>query len=65
VGVQKAFGLIPDLVTGPAATTSAAVELVHRLSGLRAMNIIDPATKPAFREFLLDKLGMREPGPGA
>jgi hypothetical protein len=65
VGVQKAFGLTPDLVTGPAATTSAAVELVHRLSGLRAMNIIDPATKPAFREFLLDKLGMREPGPGA
>lgn len=52
VGVQKAFGLTPDLVTGPATTTSAAVELVRKLSGLRGINIIDPDTKLEFREFL-------------
>ena len=56
VGVQRAFGLTPDLVTGPATTTSAAVELVRKLTGLRGINIIDPAAKPAFRDFLLDHL---------
>lgn len=58
VGVQKAFGLTPDLVSGPAATTSAAVELVRRLTGLRGINVIDPRTKPEFRKFLEAKLGI-------
>jgi hypothetical protein len=56
VGVQKAFGLTPDLVTGPATTTSAAVDLVKKLTGLRGINIIDPEQKLAFREFLLETL---------
>lgn len=56
VGVQQAFGLIPDLVTGPATTTSAAVALVKKLTGLRGINIIDPAAKVPFREFLMEKL---------
>jgi hypothetical protein len=56
VGVQKAFGLTPDLVTGPATTTSAAVALVKKLTGLRGINIIDPAAKVPFREFLIEKL---------
>jgi len=56
VGVQKAFGLTPDLVTGPATTTSAAVALVKKLTGLRGINIIDPAAKLPFRGFLLEKL---------
>jgi len=56
VGVQKAFGLTPDLVTGPATTTSAAVELVKKLSGLRGINIIDPDTTLAFRQFLMEQL---------
>jgi hypothetical protein len=56
VGVQKAFGLQPDLVTGPATTTSAAVELVRKLSGLRGINIIDPEAKLAFAEFLREQL---------
>ena len=56
VGVQKAFGLTPDLVTGPATTTSAAVELVRKLTGLHGINIIDPGTTAEFRDFLLDHL---------
>jgi hypothetical protein len=56
VGVQKAFGLTPDLVTGPATNTSAAVDLVGKLSGLHGINIIDPETKLAFREFLRKQL---------
>lgn len=56
VGVQNAFGVTPDLVTGPATTTSAAVDLVRKLSGVRGINILDPAMKQPFREFLLEKL---------
>ena len=59
VGVQQAFGLKPDLVAGPAAQTSAAVALVKKLSGLDAMNIIDPAMKGPFRDFLMDTLKLR------
>lgn len=56
IGVQKAFGVTPDLVTGPATTTSAAVDLVKKLTGLAGINILDPAMKQPFREFLFDKL---------
>jgi hypothetical protein len=59
VGVEKAFGLRPDLVTGPATQTSAAVELVWKLSGLHGINIIDPAAKQRFHNFLADKLGLQ------
>lgn len=56
VGVEQAYGLRPDLVTGPATQTSAAVELVWKLTGLRGLNLIDPASKEPFREFLMQKL---------
>ena len=59
VGVEKAFGLRPDLVTGPATQTSAAVELVWKLSGLHGINVIDPAAKQRFHNFLEDKLGLQ------
>ena len=59
VGVRDAFNLEPDLVAGRAAQTSAAVELVRKLTGLRALNVIDRRTIPEFRFFLEDKLGIR------
>ena len=40
VGVQKAFGVAPDLVTGPTANTDAGVELVRKLTGLEAVNLL-------------------------
>jgi len=58
VGVQQAFGLQPDLVTGPAANTSAAVGLVMKLAGLPAINVIDRGTLPALRDFLTRKLSL-------
>ena len=57
VGVQKAFNVTPDLVTGPAANTSAAVSLVRQLTNLPAINVIDRATMPEFTTFLGNKLG--------
>jgi hypothetical protein len=58
VGVEKAFGVKPDLVTGPAANTSAATDLVRKLSNLPAINVIDRSTLPAFAAFLGARLGL-------
>ena len=49
VGVQQAFQRTPDLVAGGAANTEAAIALVEKLSGLPALNLVDPANR--------DKLG--------
>jgi hypothetical protein len=59
VGVRDAFALEPDLVAGRAAQTSAAIELVRKLTGLRALNVIDRRTIPEFRRFLEQKLDIR------
>ncbi len=58
VGVQQAFGLTPDLVTGPAANTSAAVDLVRKLADLPALNVIDQGTLPALRDYLARTLNL-------
>ena len=52
IGVEKAFGLKPDLVTGPATSTSAAIDLVRNLSGLDGLNVLDPDCLPALRNVL-------------
>jgi len=60
VGVQKAYGLHPDLVAGPATNTSAALDLVRKLTGLPGINVIDPGKIPVFREFLVRTLRIDE-----
>jgi len=52
LGVQSAFGITPDLITGPATNTSAAVELVEKLTGIKALNLLDPASVPQLCEIL-------------
>jgi hypothetical protein len=54
LGVQYAFGnhLQADLVAGPAANTDAAVALVKKLTGLRALNLQDRANHPELLELL-------------
>ncbi len=58
VGVEKAFGLRPDLVTGPATSTSAAIDLVKKLTGVEALNIMDPDSIPLLRKVLKEKLDL-------
>lgn len=58
VGVEKAFRLKPDLVTGLATSTSAAIDLVHKLSGVEALNVLDPECMPQLRDVLRRKLGI-------
>ncbi len=58
VGVQSAFGLTPDLVTGPATNTTAAIDLVGKLTGIPAINILEAGADNDFREFLGNRLGI-------
>jgi len=58
VGVQQAFGLRPDFVTGPATNTSAAIALVKKLSGVDGANSMDPDSLPAIRAVLRQTLGV-------
>ncbi|MDJ0929158.1 MAG: DUF1611 domain-containing protein [Gammaproteobacteria bacterium] len=52
VGVQTAFGLTPDLVTGPATNTTAGIALVEKLAGVPAINLLDPDGLLALRQHL-------------
>jgi hypothetical protein len=58
VGVQMAFDFTPDLVAGPATNTSAAIDLVEKLSGLRGINVVDPNSVDEFRDVLSTTLNM-------
>ena len=52
VGVQQAFQRTPDLVAGGAANTEAAIALVEKLSGLPALNLVDPANRAKLGDLL-------------
>jgi hypothetical protein len=55
-GVMKAFELKPDLVSGIATNTEAGVKLIEKLSGVRALNVMDPECRPEMMEILLKSL---------
>jgi hypothetical protein len=58
VGVQKAFQRAPDLVAGGAANTDAGIALVHKLTGLPALNLVDPASWGQLAELLRKALDL-------
>lgn len=56
VGVSQGFGLQPDLITGVATSTSAGVQLVEKLTGIKALTLPEPKSWPELRELLLTHL---------
>ena len=56
-GVTAAFGHRPDLVTGLATSTRAGIELVERLSGVKAINVLDRDSLPTLKAVLERRLG--------
>jgi Domain of unknown function (DUF1611_C) P-loop domain len=63
VGVIYAFERPPDLVAGGAANTEAGVELVARLTGLEALNLLNESSLPRLRTLLQARLGYLSAGP--
>lgn len=57
-GVMSAFGVTPDLIAGKATSTQAAVQLAERLTGVRALNLLDPDAKPELWNILSDRLSL-------
>lgn len=55
-GVTTAFGSRPDLVTGLATSTASGIELIEKLSGIRALNVLDRGSLPRLRDMLKDAL---------
>jgi hypothetical protein len=51
-GLVSAFGARPDLVAGGAANTTTGVALVEKVSGLRAVNLQDPANHILLKRML-------------
>ena len=57
LGVMSAYHMKhPDLVAGVATSTSAGVEVVEKLSGAKALDMLDRASLPELRELLADAL---------
>lgn len=56
LGVQQAFSRKPDVVSGPAANTDAGIELVKKLCGVPALNLLRRSSLPALRTILAEKL---------
>ncbi|MGE0826247.1 MAG: hypothetical protein AB7G75_19565 [Candidatus Binatia bacterium] len=58
VGVTTAFERQPDLVAGAAANTDAGIQLVEKLSGLKALDLLDKRSIPELRAILKTTLGL-------
>lgn len=58
VGVTTAFARQPDLVAGAAANTEAGIQLVEKLSGLKALDLLDKQSFPRLRDILKGTLGL-------
>jgi Domain of unknown function (DUF1611_C) P-loop domain len=56
VGVREAFKIAPDIVTGPTANTQAGIDLVRKLTGLEALNLLDLDSIPRLLEILKRRL---------
>lgn len=56
LGVMKAFGIKPDLVSGRSTSTEAGVRLIEKMTGVRALNVIDRTTGPELAALLAEKL---------
>ena len=57
-GLIDAFGMKPDLVTGVASNTLAGIDLVEKLSGVRAVNFLNPKNGAFLRDVLGKATGM-------
>ena len=56
VGVTQGFGFEPDLVSGVATSTSAGVDVIRRLCGRPALNLLDSDSHAELDQLLLQHL---------
>lgn len=54
----QSFGLHPDLISGVATSDSAGVELVEKLTGVKALSLPQRESLPQLQKLLQEKLGL-------
>ncbi len=57
-GLMKAFEIVPDIVTGVATNTLAGIQMVEKLCGVKALNLIDSSTTKTLKKILKDSTGL-------
>lgn len=57
VGVQEGFGYKPDLIAGLCTSTNAGVDVVEKMSGVTALNLLKTDSQEVLKKLLLRKLG--------
>lgn len=58
-GLMKAFNITPNIVTGISTNTLAGQELVEKLCGVTALNLINPKTTPTLKKILSKSFGFK------
>ncbi len=58
VGVTQGFGFEADLVTGVAASTTAGIDVIAKLTGIRALNLLRPESQTELCEILRERIKM-------
>lgn len=58
LGVMKSFEVKPSIVSGPAANTIGGIELIQKLCGIEALNLIEQENLPKLRSILKEKLNL-------
>jgi len=58
VGVMTAYGQKPDLVAGVATNTEAGIALIEKLSGIKALNLMDREALWEVRDLLRTAVGL-------
>lgn len=56
-GLMKAFDLVPDIITGIASNTLAGIQMVEKLCGVKALNLIDAKNTSELKRILTLKTG--------
>ncbi|NAY91334.1 hypothetical protein GTQ34_05325 [Muricauda sp. JGD-17] len=56
-GLMKAFDVVPDIVTGIASNTLAGIQMVEKLCGVKALNLIDAKNTEELKQILSDRTG--------
>jgi hypothetical protein len=56
VGLSQSFGLTPDVISGIVTNTSAGIELVEKLTGVKAVSISDRPSQLQLMEIVGEKL---------
>jgi len=59
IGLMNAYGRTPDMIAGVTTNTEAGIKLVSKLTGIKALNLLDRESLWELREILRTSLDLR------